>query len=76
MYGSSEKDYALRHYCDGIEFATKNVLAEIQLVTFKIQSRFVQSLRLRLKTDNGESLVSYISHLMTYIYLIRYSIFS
>lgn len=52
MFGGVENECALRHYSENIDFATKNILTEMQLVTFKIHSRFVHGLRLRSKSES------------------------
>lgn len=52
MFGGMENECAPRHYSENIDFATKNMLTEIQLVTFKIHSRFVHGLRLRSKSES------------------------
>lgn len=37
---------------DGIEFATKNIVSEMQNVTFKIHNRFVTGLKLKSQNEN------------------------
>ncbi|XP_065224595.1 probable E3 ubiquitin-protein ligase HERC1 isoform X2 [Planococcus citri] len=52
FYGASGNECNLRHYQEGIEFATKDILSEMQTVTYKIHNRFVTGLRMNSLNDS------------------------